>query len=740
MNRLLLRQLKRHFAWGDEAACEMALSAIEAGDFSVLSPDKVRGFLLAVGEAYEQGERDLELRSRSLELSSTELTQANQDLRLEAIARQRVLDSLWDTANVLLQDLGHKVLVQDQTNLEQLSNLLRGLVQEKKQVEAQLLAAKEAADQANRLKSDFLANMSHEIRTPMNAILGMTHLTLKTDLSQKQRDYLQKTSAAAESLLHILNDILDFSKIEADKLQIEATSFRLASVMEQLYALHQVKAEEKGLRFKVEIAADCPSVLLGDPLRLGQILNNLVGNAIKFTQQGEVKVYIERVAEIGKQIRLHTTVQDTGIGLSPEQSLRLFRPFIQADGSTTRQFGGTGLGLSISKRLVELMGGDIWVVSQPDIGSTFHFTLVLEKSDEPPVESHVLANQDSQFLHGLRILLVEDNPLNQQVASELLSGVGASVIMAQHGGEALGWLSIEPLPCDLVLMDLQMPVLDGHDTTRLIRCEPRLQQLPIIAMTAHAMSDERQRCLDNGMNDYVTKPIQPDVLFATIAKWVGDKITAPEVVDQRFGSFDDSLVPQIDGVDTHDVLVRLMGDAQLYEALFRQFLHDYQASYAQFQQLLLSDHRSAVRLVHSIKGVASTLGMSKLADVAARLEIQLHQHPAQRGQLEGEFEQAIQQMLQAVARVYPSEDQSNQILAVDTASVEVLFKALEKLIQNCDGDAVDEFEQLRALLAQWPDQKLLDRLGHAIHDDFNFALAQRYLTELRGKVLGVAHG
>jgi two-component system sensor histidine kinase/response regulator len=995
MDRLLFRQLKRHFAWADEAACNAALSAIEQGDLSVLPTDKLRGFLSAVAETYQQASRDLELRSRSLELSSVELTQANEGLRQEAQARQRVIDSLWDTANVLLADLGRPALDRDQTSLEQLSNLMHGLVQDKqhaeaemqskeaqfstlvgnipgvvfrcqleypwsmlfinqqiyditgyapqafmgsdaslsygqfidasdlpkveqvvanalathdgrynveyrihhqdgeirwvfergqvvrsaegealyldgiifditeqkksaerlrqlsaaieaspspvvisnaqgvieyvnpkfetllgyesadalqcrldffvsrpsdkqhyqalwqqsrfeqdwhydilhrhrrgheiwmsvsispifnenqhithyvavfedievrKNAEAQLLAAKDAADQANRLKSDFLANMSHEIRTPMNAILGMTHLTLKTELTPRQRDYLQKTSSAAESLLHILNDILDFSKIEADRLHIELTPFRLASVMEQLSAMHQIRAEEKGLQLSVSIAPDCPPALIGDPLRLGQILNNLVSNAIKFTNEGVIQVHVERVAEIGSQIRLHLWVQDSGIGLSKAQIARLFQPFVQADGSTTRKYGGTGLGLSISKRLVQLMGGDIWVESIPYQGSTFHFTLNLEKSAELTTSSEPSIRPDGQLLHGVRILLVEDNPLNQQVASELLSSVGASVILAQHGGEALGWMSADPLPCDLILMDLQMPVLDGIESTRLIRSDPRLQQLPIVAMTAHAMSDERQRCLDNGMNDYVTKPIQPNVLFATIAKWAGDKITLPEHLDTLDPYHDVSSVPAIEGVNTHDVLARLMGDTQLYEALFRQFLANYEQAYPRFQQYLVDDPRSAERLVHSMKGVAGTLGMTELAAASTELEQQLRHHPGQPDRYDVLFERSLQHMLAAVAKVYPPEQQSNQDLALNTHEIAQLFEQLEILIRNCDGDAVEKFEQLKSHLYSWSDQKQLDRLGNAISHDFNFADAQRYLIELKNSVLGAEHG
>jgi signal transduction histidine kinase/ActR/RegA family two-component response regulator len=384
---------------------------------------------------------------------------------------------------------------------------------------AEILAQR--AEAATQAKSDFLANMSHEIRTPMNAILGMADLVLRTELSPRQRDYLGKLKGSARSLLSIINDILDFSKIEAGKLAMEETDFALSDVFERVASIVAPKAQEKGLEFRVDAAEDIPAKLIGDPLRLEQILINLCGNAVKFTESGEVALRVAREAGTGgKRVKLRFSVKDTGIGLNAEQIDRLFQPFSQADPSITRTHGGTGLGLVISKNLIDLMRGDIGVVSEPGKGSEFYFTVpfgigrAAAPAETPPPNDSA---QDVARIKGMRILLVEDNEINQELAKELLGAIaGADLAVAGNGQEALDRLRGESF--DLVLMDIQMPKMGGYEATRHIRREISAD-LPVIAMTAHAMASDREKCLEAGMNDYVSKPFFPEELFAVVAKW-----------------------------------------------------------------------------------------------------------------------------------------------------------------------------------------------------------------------------
>ena len=644
-------------------------------------------------------------------------------------------------------------------------------VTEQKEAEFALAEAMKAADAANQAKGDFLANMSHEIRTPMNAIMGLSDLCLRTELSPKQHDYLDKIHFSAEALLGIINDILDFSKIEAGKLDMESLPFEIDRVLDNLATVVTVKTREKGLELLFSRSANVPPVLVGDALRLGQIMVNLVNNAVKFTETGEIVVSIEVTDSRDDEVTLKFSVRDTGIGMNEEQQGRLFKSFSQADTSTTRKYGGTGLGLAISKQLVEMMGGEIHVESEPDVGSNFIFTAKLGISEEQDGRSHIPIT-DLQHMHalvvddnstsreilttylesftfdvtaaedaenavqllesgqvvpdlivmdwlmpgmnglkaaqkikqdlklpkdphiiivtafgtsgladrpgakfvdkllakpvspshlfdavmdafgqhvaktgmqhlsgrqaemetlkpiqGASLLVVEDNEINQQVARELLEQALFRVDIANHGKEAIDLVSKHQYDC--VLMDVQMPVMDGFTATRELRKDERYKKMPILAMTANATHEDRKRCEEAGMDDHIAKPIIPKVLFETLLMWVEHK--ERDVPDAPTDDDEDAVsleLPDLAGVDTTAGLARVGGNIRSYLKLLNKFAENQADTISEIRSAFDdSNNELSVRLAHTLKGVGGAIGATTLQEAAAKLETTLKKDP-----------------------------------------------------------------------------------------------------------------
>ncbi len=739
-------------------------------------------------------------------------------------------------------------------------------ITEKQRMMKEIESAKTMADEANKAKGDFLANMSHEIRTPMNAIIGMNLLLQKTKLTKKQKNYADKVGQAAHNLLGIINDILDFSKIEAGKLDVENVEFDLNEVFDNLANLINIKAEEKNLELLFDIAPEVPRNLVGDPLRLGQVLLNLCSNAIKFTEKGEIVISVKVNNKTVKKADIQFSVRDTGIGMTPEQQSKMFQSFSQADASTTRKFGGTGLGLSIAKKLVIMMGGDISLKSKADFGSEFSFNIVtgrhhneIEKFRVPPedlagmkvlivddyestrqvlqnyvedfgfhvramksgqeavmeinksieIESrpydlilmdwkmpgmngleaaeiikktpgisenlHIIMlsnycredimqkadnsnldafmtkpvsqsqlldtimnifgktvhersaasqlNQEIDSIDGAKnrhILLVEDNEINQEVAIGLLEETVDHVDIANNGQEAIDIIREKGEDYfDLVLMDLQMPVMDGYEATENIRNKLNFTNLPIVAMSADAMVGVQDRCIQIGMSDYLTKPINPQALFTVLRNWLkaDDLVIPPETSSEK--------ITEIEGLDASTGLTRSGGKLKTYKSILKRFCSNNENLVNELKEAIDSDNKEvSVRLAHTVKGVTGNIGAMDLSQKAAEIEHDLKEdEPDKAVEKLDDFDQNLNKVITSILNSDLMKEEAKTV-TFDPEKCSSLISKLTQLLEDSDSDAIECVDELLEMERDSDLEDISDLINNFEFDDASQKLVE----------------